>query len=109
MDLVGALVWVTGEDEGVVAAVEAARLGQLGAREARLAGRRAEGQRRENHSRGDELHCGAYVARERAPVPIARLSSGAVRTVVMTVSTSVSRREAEDLSGPKLAHLAEDA
>jgi molybdopterin adenylyltransferase len=27
----------------------------------------------------------------------------------MTVSTSVSRREAEDLSGPKLAHLAEDA
>ena len=35
--------------------------------------------------------------------------AGAVRTVVMTVSTSVSRREAEDLSGPKLAHLAEDA
>ena len=27
----------------------------------------------------------------------------------MTVSTSVSRREAEDLSGPLLAHLAEDA
>ena len=27
----------------------------------------------------------------------------------MTVSTSVSRRQAEDLSGPLLAHLAEDA
>jgi molybdopterin adenylyltransferase len=39
----------------------------------------------------------------------ARLSSGAVHTVVMTVSTSVSRRDAEDLSGPLLAHLAEDA
>jgi molybdenum cofactor synthesis domain-containing protein len=32
-----------------------------------------------------------------------------VRTVVLTVSTSVSRREAEDASGPLLAHLAEDA
>jgi molybdopterin adenylyltransferase len=32
-----------------------------------------------------------------------------VRTVVMTISSSVSRREAEDLSGPLLAHLAEDA
>jgi molybdenum cofactor synthesis domain-containing protein len=32
-----------------------------------------------------------------------------VRTVVLTVSTSVSRREAEDTSGPLLAHLAEDA
>jgi len=39
----------------------------------------------------------------------ARLSSGPVRTVVMTISSSVSRREAEDLSGPLLAHLAEDA
>jgi molybdenum cofactor synthesis domain-containing protein len=32
-----------------------------------------------------------------------------VRTVVMTVSTRVSRREAEDSSGTLLAHLAEDA
>jgi molybdopterin adenylyltransferase len=32
-----------------------------------------------------------------------------VLAVVMTVSTSVSRREAEDLSGPLLAHLAEQA
>ena len=56
-----------------------------------------------------EAHRGACHARERAPVPIARLSSGAVRTVVLTISTSVSRREAEDLSGPLLAHLAEEA
>jgi molybdopterin adenylyltransferase len=39
----------------------------------------------------------------------ARLSSGPVRTVVMTISSSVSRREAEDLSGPLLANLAEHA
>ena len=32
-----------------------------------------------------------------------------MRTVVLTVSTSVSRREAEDASGPLLAHLADDA
>jgi molybdopterin adenylyltransferase len=32
-----------------------------------------------------------------------------VRTVVLTVSSSVSRREAEDESGPLLAHLAEEA
>jgi molybdopterin adenylyltransferase len=32
-----------------------------------------------------------------------------VRTCVLTVSTSVSRREAEDESGPLLAHLAEEA
>jgi molybdenum cofactor synthesis domain-containing protein len=32
-----------------------------------------------------------------------------VQTVVLTVSTSVSRRESEDASGPLLAHLAEDA
>jgi molybdenum cofactor synthesis domain-containing protein len=32
-----------------------------------------------------------------------------VRTVVLTVSTSVSRRQAEDSSGPMLAHLAEEA
>ena len=31
-----------------------------------------------------------------------------MRTVVLTVSTSVSRREAEDASGPLLAHLADD-
>jgi molybdopterin adenylyltransferase len=32
-----------------------------------------------------------------------------VQTVVLTVSGSVSRREAEDASGPILAHLAENA
>jgi molybdenum cofactor synthesis domain-containing protein len=38
-----------------------------------------------------------------------RLWSGAVRTVVLTVSTSVARREADDASGPLLARLAEEA
>jgi molybdenum cofactor synthesis domain-containing protein len=33
----------------------------------------------------------------------------AVRTVVLTVSTSVARREADDASGPLLARLAEEA
>jgi molybdenum cofactor synthesis domain-containing protein len=32
-----------------------------------------------------------------------------VRTCVLTVSTSVSRRQSEDESGPLLAHLAEEA
>ena len=32
-----------------------------------------------------------------------------MRTVVLTISTSVSRREKEDLSGPKLAAAAEEA
>ncbi len=32
-----------------------------------------------------------------------------MRTAVITVSTSVSRRESDDVSGPVLAHLAEDA
>jgi molybdenum cofactor synthesis domain-containing protein len=32
-----------------------------------------------------------------------------VRTAVLTVSTSVSRRESEDAAGPLLAHLAEEA
>lgn len=32
-----------------------------------------------------------------------------MRTVVLTVSSSVSRRESEDASGPLLAHLAEEA
>ena len=32
-----------------------------------------------------------------------------MRTCVLTVSTSVSRRESEDESGPLLAHLAEEA
>jgi molybdenum cofactor synthesis domain-containing protein len=32
-----------------------------------------------------------------------------VRTAVLTVSTRVSRRQAEDASGPLLAHLAEEA
>ena len=40
---------------------------------------------------------------------MARLWSGAVRTVVLTVSTSVARREADDASGPLLARLAEEA
>ena len=33
----------------------------------------------------------------------------AIRTAVLTISTSVSRREAEDLSGPRLAAAAEQA
>ena len=32
-----------------------------------------------------------------------------MRTAVLTISTSVARREAEDVAGPLLAHLAEDA
>lgn len=32
-----------------------------------------------------------------------------MRTAVLTISSSVSRREAEDVSGPQLAALAEDA
>jgi molybdopterin adenylyltransferase len=32
-----------------------------------------------------------------------------VRTIVLTVSTSVSRRESEDVSGPLLARLADEA
>ena len=32
-----------------------------------------------------------------------------MRTAVLTVSTSVSRRESEDAAGPLLAHLAEEA
>ena len=32
-----------------------------------------------------------------------------MRTAILTISTSVSRREAEDASGPELASLAEDA
>ena len=32
-----------------------------------------------------------------------------MRAAVLTISTSVSRREAEDASGPLLAHLADDA
>jgi molybdopterin adenylyltransferase len=39
----------------------------------------------------------------------ARLLSRAIRTAVLTISTSVSLREKEDLSGPKLAAAAEDA
>ncbi len=33
----------------------------------------------------------------------------AIRTAIVTISTSVSRRAAEDLSGPRLAALAEEA
>jgi molybdenum cofactor synthesis domain-containing protein len=32
-----------------------------------------------------------------------------MRTAILTISTSVSRRQAEDASGPLLAHLAEEA
>src|SRR4051812_30225753 len=32
-----------------------------------------------------------------------------MRTAVLTISTSVARREAEDVAGPLLAHLAEEA
>src|SRR5919204_2653404 len=32
-----------------------------------------------------------------------------MRTAVLTISTSVARREAEDVAGPLLAHLAEQA
>ena len=41
---------------------------------------------------------------EAGPLP-----SAAVRTCVLTISTSVSRRQAEDESGPLLAQLAEEA
>ena len=37
------------------------------------------------------------------------LASRAIRAAILTVSTSVSRRENEDLSGPKLAAAAEEA
>jgi molybdenum cofactor synthesis domain-containing protein len=43
----------------------------------------------------------------RAPRPPDTLTH--IRAAVLTISTSVSRREAEDLSGPKLAAAAEDA
>jgi molybdenum cofactor synthesis domain-containing protein len=39
----------------------------------------------------------------------ARLPSRSIRTAVLTISTSVSRREKEDLSGPKLAAAADEA
>jgi molybdopterin adenylyltransferase len=42
-------------------------------------------------------------------VPTASTKLRAIRTAVLTVSTSVSRREAEDLSGPRLAAAAEAA
>ena len=32
-----------------------------------------------------------------------------MRTAVLTISTSVARRQAEDTAGPLLAHLAEEA
>ena len=39
----------------------------------------------------------------------ARLRSRPIRTAILTVSTSVSRREREDLSGPALAAAADAA
>ena len=52
----------------------------------------------------------AAAQREQRAAP--RLPSAirwAIRTAILTVSTSVSRREAEDLSGPRLAAAAEEA
>jgi molybdopterin adenylyltransferase len=37
------------------------------------------------------------------------LGSSPIRTAILTISTSVSRREREDLSGPKLAAAADEA
>ncbi len=41
--------------------------------------------------------------------PTAATKLRRIRTAVLTISTSVSRREAEDLSGPRLAAAAEEA
>jgi molybdenum cofactor synthesis domain-containing protein len=41
--------------------------------------------------------------------PAVHWQDGGVRTVVLTISSSVSRRESEDESGPLLARLAEEA
>jgi molybdopterin adenylyltransferase len=49
------------------------------------------------------------VASERAARCEATSKLRAIRTAVLTISTSVSRREAEDLSGPALAAAAEAA
>jgi molybdopterin adenylyltransferase len=38
-----------------------------------------------------------------------RLSSEDVRAAVLTISTTVARQQAEDVAGPLLAHLAEEA
>ncbi len=46
---------------------------------------------------------------EWSVVPVASTKLRPIRTAVLTISTSVSRREAEDLSGPRLAAAAEDA
>ena len=64
--------------------------------------------------RGDRLiqaKCSALGPRpsEWVAVPTASTKLRAIRTAVLTVSTSVSRREAEDLSGPRLAAAAEAA
>src|SRR6185503_7862607 len=51
-----------------------------------------------------------HAARAVAPVfAWGRVSCGPVRTAVLTISTTVSRREADDESGPLLAHRAEEA
>ena len=49
----------------------------------------------------------AATATDRPTQP--RRYAGAIRTAVLTISSTVSRREAEDESGPVLASLAEDA
>ncbi len=63
---------------------------------------------------GGDLDAGPYLAfaRERVALTastVRRDSVRGVRTAVLTISTTVSRREAEDASGPALARLAEEA
>ena len=59
---------------------------------------------------GDEAAVRELIAAaQRAHEPATALGSPAIRAAILTVSTSVSRRENEDLSGPKLAAAAEEA
>ena len=108
-------VGVAGQGDDVLAAGIAARRGQVGPRERRRAERaqRARATRGPRPWRRTSWRCGSCPAKAWSYPSggrvAARLSSGAVRTVVLTISTSVSRREAEDDSGPLLAQLAEEA
>ena len=95
------------QGDDVLAAPLAAGRREGGARQRRGAGRRGESQRGDGAGQEDAHGHDHSAPKRGGPTP--RLSSGAVHTVVMTVSTSVSRREAEDRSGPLLAHLAEEA
>ena len=59
---------------------------------------------------GDEAAVRELIAAaQRAHEPAARVGSPAIRAAILTVSTPSSRREAEDLSGPRLAAAAEEA